>query len=134
MAHRDIAKHIEQATLAPDVRQVCLSIVRSLSKIAPESAKFLPYPMLRDLVGTDTGERNLWPALTYLATFEHAILDAHGYILGTEGDIIPLDDEDFFEFSLSGDLVHPETGELIENARKLVYPYFSLVVSDLSCD
>jgi hypothetical protein len=128
----EIVAHIEQAQLDPDSRQVCLTLVDALSAIDPKAGKFLPYSAFRDIVGDAAGDRALWSSLTYLSTFEHAILNAHGYILSDVGEIIPLDDDDFFEFSLSGVLVHPVTGDIVDNARGKVYPYFSLSTAELT--
>lgn len=132
MGLAEIVAHIEQAQLDPDSRQVCLMLVNALSAIDPKAGQFLPYSAFRDIVGDAAGDRALWSSLTYLSTFEHALLNAHGYILSDVGEIIPLEDDDFFEFSLSGVLVHPVTGDVLDNARGKVYPYFSLSTAELS--
>ena len=132
MGSASIVAHIEQAQLAPDSRQVCLTLVSALSAIDPKTAQFLPYSAFRDIVGDAAGDRALWSSLAYLSTFEHAILNAHGYIVSEHGEIIPLDDNDFFEFSMSGVLVHPVTGDVIDNARGMVYPYFSLSAAEFA--
>lgn len=130
MTRKDLVETLEKAPLSPDVRQICILLVRNLEGMDPSTAKFLPYPMLMKMVEGDTSGNNLWRALTYLSTFEYAILNAHGYILGTYGEILPLEDDEFFEFTMSGDLVHPITGDLMEDAKRAVYPYFSLVDTD----
>ncbi|WP_170515619.1 hypothetical protein [Ruegeria atlantica] len=127
MAREDIAERLEGAPLPQDVRRACIILVENLDRIGPGAAKFLPYPMLKDMVGDEFSGASLWSALTYLATFEDAVLNAHGYILNEEGEVLPLEDDEFFQFTLSGNLVHPETGDLIENAKGLVFPYFSVV-------
>lgn len=68
----------------------------------------------------------LFEALNILCTFECAVLDAHGYLESEEGEPLFLEDADFSTLIKTGELAHPETGDLIQDPMSEVRLYYSM--------
>ncbi|WP_132443617.1 MULTISPECIES: hypothetical protein [Sulfitobacter] len=85
----------------------------------------MPASYFYSKLGDEADLQYILPALNLLTTIEHALLKAHGYLQFSNEDPRPLDDEDFHELLVTGELVDDESGELIENPWTKVHLYYS---------
>jgi len=117
---------IESARLAPALRDACFSIAKYLQKLDNPTLQFLPASYFYQKFEEEIDPTVLITALSTLSATEHALLQVHGFLQSGADAPYPLDDEVFFELLETGELVDPESGELIENPWSVVHLYYSV--------
>lgn len=68
----------------------------------------------------------LIPALNTLAATEHALLQVHGYLQRGEEAPQTIEDDEFSDLLKTGELVDPDSGELLKNPWQVVHLYYSV--------
>ncbi|MDO6521292.1 hypothetical protein Q4578_06820 [Shimia thalassica] len=116
---------LKQAGLKPGLEGVCFQVADLLEDLTQDTGSFLTFAFFEQAVKKKEDQEQLWAALTLLSTSAAPALKAHGYLNTEDGPLI-LSDEDFFEFSLSGELVHPEDGKPLDSPREHVHLFFSV--------
>ncbi|MDO8985339.1 hypothetical protein [Cypionkella sp.] len=123
---RKARETIETAGLDQPFLDVCLRVTGALEALDGDRGKFLPLSFFLTVVD-DTNAKVALSALSYICTMECPPLAAHGYICDADEELIVLDDEDFLEVVKTGDLIHPRTGEFLQQARNRVHIFYSLL-------
>lgn len=104
--------------------ELCLQIVRSLLKLPDHEGQFLTYTSLQKLANANAIDSQLVSAVAFLTSSRFAVLHPRGQLVDEEGNEFTLDNDEFQELIVSGTVVHPKTGEVIQNAKELVIPFF----------
>jgi hypothetical protein len=112
--------------LEAGMRVACLAVTDLLEGLSSGNGEFLTLPFFYERLVDDEIRRRLPSALSILSTFEAAILEAHGYIDDPDDGQIHLDDDDFRDLINTGQLAHPETGQLINDPMRHVHLYYSV--------
>ncbi|WP_333814836.1 hypothetical protein [Tabrizicola sp.] len=107
--------------------KICLRLAEGLLRLNPEEAQMLTYESMLAIVDQDRVTPELEAALTALTTSEAAILKAGGIFIDEDDTSSELSDEEFADVVARNVLVHPITGEFVDNPRDHVLPFFSLV-------
>lgn len=118
-------QYVENLALPASVGAACRSIFDVIESVAPEEAKFLTLDFFAKQLPRETSFEHLMAALSLLSSMPSPLLRTHGYLWLDDNPVI-LDDEDFRRVVRSGELVHPETGEIIADGRKLVSLFYSV--------
>ena len=117
---------LKEAKLQPSLLSTCLKITDVLDGLGGGQGRFLTLSYISQAVNDDKTVPELFAALNLLSTFECAILDAHGYLIDEDGEPITLSEKDFAELISTGELAHPETGEMVPEPMSEVRLYYSL--------
>ena len=104
--------------------ELCLQIVRSLLELPDEEGQFLTYTSLQKLAHVEAIDSQLVSAVAFLTSSRLAVLHPRGQYVDDDGNEYTLDDAEFQELIVNGTVVHPETGEVVENAKEFVVPFF----------
>ncbi|MFC0200584.1 hypothetical protein [Paracoccus rhizosphaerae] len=105
-------------------------IAERVMSLRPQEADCLSYPDLLSMVGRRYIDRDFQAALTILTAGKHALLRAYGVYVDEDGNEYPLRGEDFTALLSENVLVHPQTGEVVENAAQHVAPVFEKAQED----
>jgi len=108
---------------------LCIQIANQIFALSPEETRFLTYETILKFVTRDKLDQEVLAALNILTTSQFAIFEAHGLFIDGDGKEYDLDSEELNAVIYNGELVHPDSGELILDAGKMVCPYFALLES-----
>jgi len=104
--------------------KICLSILDLLLKLPTDKPSHLTYGRLRNTISQSYADRELLLAVQYLTGDRTQLLELH-YELIDEDDIpYPLDDDSVRLAQETGELFHPETGDIVNNYKDKVVLYF----------
>ncbi|MDV7271409.1 hypothetical protein RYZ20_10905 [Thioclava sp. A2] len=113
-------ERLKRLPLPEGVLSRCEHISRKLDKLSPGQGKFLTLDFFASEGDQDV---EVIQAVNLLCSQPNSPLRSGGYIVD-EGEFVFLENEDFLETLRTGDLVHPETGELIRGGSNQVFLYF----------
>lgn len=122
----DFRERLASSRLEPRTLGVCLALTDVLSDVRPGDGQHLGLAFFRERLEGNTSYDEILPALSILCSFEGAILEMHGYLDDAEEGQLHLPDEDFSELLVSGQLVHPVSGEQVQNPMAHVRIFYSL--------
>lgn len=125
MVSPQVKQYVENLALPTSVDAACRSVLNAIESVNAEEAKFLTLDFFAKQLPHETSFEHLMAALNLLSSIPSPLLRIHGYLWLDDAPVI-LDDEDFRHVVRSGELVHPETGELISDGRKLVSLFYSV--------
>ena len=103
---------------------LCLRIVDFVSSLPPDQRRMLTFRSFLEAVGKDRVDDDLMRALTILVSSRVTALDARGLLVDDDNSEHELSAEELAEARLTGQLVHPETGELVSEFEARVIPFF----------
>jgi len=110
--------------------EYCLRLFDALLEINEEEGNFLTFSMLQRMADCYVINPKFIEAVQFLTSSTFSLLHAHGQFVDDNGAEYTLSDVEFDNVLLYGSLIHPRTGEQIEDARKDVIPFFSLINSN----
>lgn len=105
----------------------CVRLAEALLALEPRETEFLTYTTFQKLLNKDVIDPPLMSAVFFLTSSTHSMLTAHGQFIDDNGDEFPLDDEQFQMALKTNTVVHPRSGELINDANSQVSPYFAMI-------
>jgi hypothetical protein len=105
---------------------VCLELVDKLVGLQDDRGRMLTYTSMQKMVRRSTIDHPLIAAVNFLTSSKCAMLEAHGQFVDDDGEEYELEDADFQRLLLTGDLIHPHTGEDVRSPRDKVTPVFTL--------
>ena len=109
-----------------EAASICLELIKVLSQLEPSEGGFLTFTSFQNLLGRPMLDKSLIEAVQFLASTKCSVLTARGQLVDEDGNEFTLDDDDFDQVLLQGTVVHPHTGDLLDNAKDLVVPFFVL--------
>lgn len=122
----EFRERLASSELEPKTLSVCLALTDILSKIRPGDGQHLGLSYFRERLEKGSRAEEILPALSVLCTFEGAILEMHGYLDDDDEGQLHLEDEDFQGLLFTGKLVHPVTGDLVDDPLEHVRFFYSL--------
>lgn len=105
---------------------VCLQLVDKLAMLPCDRGLMLTYTSLQKILCRSEVDYSLIAAVSFLTSSKYAILAAHGHFVDDNGEEFELEDADFQRLLVTGELVHPRTGEEVGHPRDKVSPVFAL--------
>jgi hypothetical protein len=104
---------------------LCSAIVDYVAALPADQARMLTFRTLSSAVGKENLDEELLRALTILVSSRVAALDAHGLFVDHDQHEYELGPGEFARIRATGQLIHPETGELILDSESRVIPFFT---------
>ena len=108
--------------------KICLELAEKLCALSASQGRFLTYTSLQNLASVNEIDEALVSAVHFLSSSRWAILKPHGQLIDDEGEEFTLSDEEFGDVLMKDEVIHPRTGERIENAQMVVMPFFELSI------
>jgi len=102
---------------------ICAEILNYLLLIDIDHPLHITYGSLRKVINGNYGDSELLTAVQYLCGEGTHLLEAK-FELIDNNDCIDIPNSDLNHARATGQLVHPESGELISNFEERVYIYF----------
>lgn len=106
------------------------AIVREIAPLRSQEAQCLSYGDLLSMAGLCELSSDFHSAITILTAGKCPVLRAYGVFVDADGDEFPVTGEDFSALMSNNFLVHPSTGEVIEDASAYVAPVFEKIITD----
>lgn len=112
---------------------ICVSILDYLLRIETNLSLHITYGSLRKVISGNYDNRELLTAVQYLCGERVHLLEAK-FELIDDDEYVDIPNSELNHARATGQLVHPETGELISNFEEKVYIYFqpSSLVENIS--
>lgn len=107
---------------------VCITLIEALLDLPISNTKFLTYTSFVNLAGKSTLDEEIIAAINFLSSSSrYSILEPHAlYVDEESGQEFDLDAITLSSFWTDNILVHPETGEVVEEPLSHLCPYFVL--------
>ena len=105
---------------------VCLQLFSELAELPCDRGLMLTYTSMQKMVHRAEIDYPLIAAVSFLTSSKCAILEAHGHFVDDDGEEYELEDSDFQRLLVTGELIHPRTGEEVFRPRDKVTPVFAL--------
>ncbi|MCL6270253.1 hypothetical protein M3P05_10000 [Sansalvadorimonas sp. 2012CJ34-2] len=104
--------------------EICLSIVDYLERTNLERLRFMSFKHLKGEVAPNSGDAEFWRSALYLTGASFKILDFGYQMIDELGQAYTLEIEDVRQAKITGELIHPYTGEPVEDYQNHVFIYF----------
>lgn len=113
--------------------EICQTIFDYLINNNPHSLSYITYGSLKKVIGADYNIESFLKAIQYLCGERTHLLDLKFELIDGE-ESYPISNDEYNEAQKTGELVHPETGELVRRFEDKVYMFFqpSSVVKTLA--
>jgi len=103
---------------------LCVRIVDFVSSLPQDQLQMLTFRRFLEALGKERIDDDVMRALTILVSSRVAALDARGLLVDDDQTEHELSARELAEARASGQLVHPETGELVPEFESRVVPFF----------
>lgn len=124
MSAEDIKAELREGWSDIPAAELCLRIVEYIAAASEGQMKMLTFKSLSHAAGLREVNSDLLTAVAILAGSRISALDAHALFIDDNEEEFELSSEDFDLVNTSGQLIHPETGQAVSNARSKVVPFF----------
>ncbi len=111
---------------------VCLSILNYLLRVPSKQLSHITYGSIRNVVDRKFQDSDLLIAIQYLSGDRTKLLDVEFELIDENDNVFPLPSSEVKIAQETGELIHPENGEAVNNYEDKVFMYFkpsSLVIS-----
>ncbi len=123
VSKQEIVKQIyEDWSLKPQSK-ICIAILDYLIRNNTKPLSHITYGSLRKMVGEDHDNHDMLLAIQYLCGDRTHLLEAKFELIDND-NYFDISNFDLSEARETGQLLHPETGELIRNFEDKVFMYF----------
>ena len=119
--------YIDRTWTAQTSAELAKRVATEVLLLRAQEASCLTYSDFMRFSGKSALDETLHAAVTILTAGKHPLLKAFGIFVDENGDEFPIRGGDFHLLLQENQLVHPKTGELIENALQLVAPVFERI-------
>lgn len=109
----------------PGIASDCRVVAKYLEATSPEKLRMISFVTLAQILGKTTVDDDVVRIAAILSTSACHLLRKKWIFLDVEtGDEHELAAEQVAALISEGQLAHPETGKLVENAGRHIYPFF----------
>ncbi|MBW4597640.1 MAG: hypothetical protein KME46_33250 [Brasilonema angustatum HA4187-MV1] len=104
--------------------QICISVLNYLLDTSTENRSHITFGSLKIAVNNQHTDIELLKAIQYLCGERTKLLEINFEFIQDEENIFPLSNTEVKIAKETGELIHPETGEIINNYEEKVFMYF----------
>lgn len=104
--------------------ELCLQIIDYIASLPPQERRMLTFRSMCRAARKRRVDGELLTALNVLVNSTVAALDVHALLVDNDQTEHELDAKTFAEAKATGELIHPETGELVPEFEKRTVPFF----------
>lgn len=124
MSVNDLKREVAEGWPDIPAASLALGIIGFMDHLRDQELRMLTIPRLLEAVGRRQVDQEFLAALAILISSTVHVLDAKAFLYGEGGSEVHVDAQGLATARQHGSLVHPETGELIENFEERLIPYF----------
>lgn len=124
MGASEIRAELQRRWQESPALKVCFAILEYLERVPDEQLQMLTFGTLQEAVGKNAVDPELITALNILVSSRIAALDAKVLLIDELEDEYEISPTELSEARSSGALIHPRTGELIEEFESKLVPFF----------
>ena len=106
------------------VVELCLAIIDFMSKVPVEQLQMLTFASFKDVAKKNELDSELLNAVTILTSSKVAALDTHAMLVDDDDREHEIPLEYLAHARLTGEFIHPETGEPVQDFEARVFPFF----------
>lgn len=103
---------------------LALCIIDFMAKLDDQELRMLPIPLLLEVSGRKEPDPEFFAALAILVSSTIHVLDAKAFYTEEEDHEFHIDTKELARARREGELVHPESGALIDDFESKLIPYF----------
>jgi hypothetical protein len=104
--------------------EICIAVLNYLLRVPVHTLRHITYGSLRKVVGSQYSDQDMLKAIQYLCGDHIGLLEAKFELIENDNDIFELSNDEVSLAEKTGELFHPETGELVSNFKEKVFMYF----------
>ena len=104
--------------------ELCLRIIDSLSTLSDEETRMLTFTSFKNVVDKKSIDEELIRAISLLANTSIHALDSKLLFVDDDEHEFEIDKEELAKAKRTGFLIHPETGEPVEEFESKIIPFF----------
>lgn len=114
--------------------QICISLLNYLLGIPTDRQCHITFGSLKIVIDKNHTDVELLKAVQYLCGDRTKLLEINFELIEDEENIFPLSKSEVKIAQKTGELIHPETGQIINNFEEKVFMYFepSTLVKNIS--
>jgi hypothetical protein len=105
--------------------EICMRILDFVEKTPQNELHFLTFATLCRAAGRENVDSDLLAAVNILAGSRLALFDAHALFVDEDESEHEISPDEIAEAKLTGEFIHPETGELVPDYERYIIPFFS---------
>lgn len=103
--------------------EICVALLNYLIHLSIDKQYHITFGSLKIVIGNKYTNVDLLKAVQYLCGDRIKLLDINFELLEDE-EFFPLSKSDVSDAKKTGELVHPQTGEIVEDFEEKVFMYF----------
>ncbi|OYD94490.1 hypothetical protein CDG76_13820 [Nostoc sp. 'Peltigera membranacea cyanobiont' 210A] len=104
--------------------EICFAVLDYLLRVPIKNLLHITYGSLKKVVGQNYTNDDLLKAIQYLCGERMNLLEMNFEIIENDENIFMLSKEEVKIAQETGQLIHPETGKLVNNFKQKVFVYF----------
>jgi hypothetical protein len=120
----DLKRQISTEWAGQPAAELCLRIVDYLTERSSQQLRMLTFQTLAKAAQRAEVDSDVLTAIQILTSTKLAILDSKAMFVDDDSEEHELTDDEFAEAMRTGEFVHPETGELVPDYARHVFPFF----------
>lgn len=124
MSKQEIVEKIHQDWGDLPQSKICTSILEYLLNTNDSTYFYITYGSLRKIIGNEYGDGAILMAVQYLCGERTNLLNANFEIIDDDENRFDITHDDLKLARMTGQLFHPDNGEIVHNFEEKVYMYF----------
>jgi len=124
VSKKEIEKQIYEDWGSNPQSEICIAILGYLLRVPTNNLQHITYGSFRKVIGTNYSDNDLIQAIQYLCGDYINLLEAKFELIENDDNIFALSDDEVSLAQKTGMLIHPDTGEVVNNFKEKVFMYF----------
>lgn len=125
MSIDDIRRELEKMWAGHPAFPFCVAILEYVEHKPRGELEFLTFRSILNIVSRNDIDANIVAAINILCSDRISALESHMMFVDADCQEYVIEAPDFEEAKLTGALVHPESGDLVDDFEGKVFPFFT---------
>lgn len=108
-----------------EIEEICARLAKAILSLEATASTHLTFQTFLSILGKIELDIAVVAAVNFLSSSKHSILESHALLIDEDGVEYELEDADFQIYLSDGVVIHPVTGEQVENASEQLAPFYS---------
>lgn len=124
-SHDQIIQDLERRL--PETEVSIKSVVGSILECLANGRNYFTIRIVRDrLKLSEKNNTDIISILIELSSSRYKFMSMHYHFINDDGELIPVDGDDYCDSLESGEFFDPTTGKKVENHLERIFPYFKV--------
>lgn len=124
MSVDEIRNELQERWRGTEVLELCLAIIDFISSHPADQTRMLTFKTILSAVKREAVDEHVLAAINVLANTRIHVLDTHAMLVDDDDEEHEIDPDRLAAAQKSGELFHPETGDLVPDFEAKIFPYF----------